>query len=58
MPGVFDKGKYMGQTYTFFSDIANMIMNGMGTNLFSSEARPGALGVWMLDTQSIQVTSR
>lgn len=25
----------MGQTYTFFSDIANMIMNGMGTNLFS-----------------------
>ena len=35
MPGVFDKGKYMGQTYTFFSDIANMIMNGMGTNLFS-----------------------
>lgn len=25
----------MGQTYTFFSDIANMIMNGMGSNLFS-----------------------
>lgn len=25
----------MGPTYTFFSDMANMIMNGMGTNLFS-----------------------